>query len=336
MSRAGGLSGREKVPILLIALGQDYSAKILRQLKEEEIEQITLEISNIGMVDHETKEEIVREFYEQCLAQEYISEGGLSYAREVLEKAIGNQKALEIINKLTASLQVRPFDFVRKADPNQLLNFLQYEHPQTLALIFSYLDPAQAAMILSKLPVEKQTEVVARIAMMDRTSPEYIKEVERVLDRKLSSMGLDDFTAVGGIQSIVDILNSSDRGTERHILEALETENSELVDEIRRRMFVFEDVVKLDNRSIQRVLKEVENSELTLALKNATEEVQAAVFSNMSKRLHQMIKEDMEYMGPVRLRDVEDAQQKIVNIIRRLEDAGEIVVARGSEDEVVV
>ncbi|MDR0381183.1 MAG: flagellar motor switch protein FliG [Oscillospiraceae bacterium] len=330
------LSGKEKAAVLLIALGKEHSAKIFKHLRDDEIEQLTLDITNVRRVDSETKEAIIGEFYEQCLAQNYISEGGIDYAREVLERAIGADKALTIINRLTSSLQVRPFDFVRRADPNQLLNFVQNEHPQTIALILSYLDPVMSANVLAKLPIEKQTEVVARIATMDRTSPEYVHEIERVLDKKLSSMGIEDFTVVGGIQSIVDILNAADRGTERHVLEALEVKDSELVDEIRRKMFVFEDIAKLDRRAVQRVLKEVENADLTVALKNATPEVSRMIFENMSKRLQDMIREDMEFMGPVRVRDVEEAQQKIVTIIRRLQDAGEIIVSRGSEDEVIV
>ena len=330
------LSGREKAAILLIALGKDYSSKIFQHLKDEEIEQLTLDITNVRRIDAETKDEIINEFYEECLTQNYISEGGIDYARELLEQSIGSTRALELISRLTSSLQVRPFDFARKTDPNQILNFISNEHPQTIALILSYLEPSTAAAILSKLPNEKQTQVVVRISTMDRTSTEYVREVERILDRKLSSMGVDDFTVVGGIQSIVDILNAADRGTERRVLEELEVDNSDLVDEIRRKMFVFEDIIRLDKRAIQRVLKDVENADLTVALKNATEELRSLIFENMSKRLSEMIREDMEYMGPVRVRDVEDAQQKIVNVIRKLQDAGEIVISRGSEDELIV
>ncbi|MDR1668632.1 MAG: flagellar motor switch protein FliG [Oscillospiraceae bacterium] len=330
------LSGREKAAILLIALGKEYSSKIFRHLKDEEIEQLTLDITNVKRVDGAQKDAIIQEFYEECLTQSYLSEGGIDYARELLEASIGSQRAYELINRLTSSLQVRPFDFARKADPNQILTFMQNEHPQTIALVLSYLEPEMSAAILSKLPIDKQTQVVVRISTMDRTSPEYVREVERILDRKLSSMGMDDFTMVGGIQSIVDILNAADRTTERRVLEELEIENGDLVDEIRRKMFVFEDIIKLDKRAIQRVLKEVENADLTVALKNATDELRGLIFENMSKRLSDMIKEDMEYMGPVRVRDVEDAQQKIVNVIRKLQDAGEIIISRGQEDELVV
>jgi len=332
----GERSGREKAAMFLITLGPEKSAEIFKHLREDEIEQLTLEISNIRTVSPEEKEKVVEEFYQMCLAKEYIAEGGIAYAREILEKALGAQKALDIINKLTVSLQVRPFDFVRKTDPSQLLNFIQKEHPQTIALILAYLNPAQASSVLSALPPEKQADVARRIATLDRTSPEVIKEVERILERNLSSLIMEDYTSAGGIQSIVDILNNVDRGTEKHIMETLELEDMELAEEIRRRMFVFEDILTLDNRSIQRFLHEVDHNQLAIALKGTTDEVREVIFNNMSKRMAEMIKEDIEYMGPVRLKDVEDAQQKIVNIIRKLEDAGEIVISRGGGDEIIV
>lgn len=329
-------TGREKAAMLLISLGPERSAEIFKHLKEEEIEQLTLEIANIRTVTPEEKEKVLEEFYQICLAQEYIAEGGISYAKEILEKALGTQKALDVINKLTVSLQVRPFEFVRKADPAQLLNFIQKEHPQTIALILAYLKPQQAAAVLASLPQDKQADVARRIAMMDRTSPEIIKEVERILEKNLSSLVTEDFTAAGGVQAIVNILNTVDRGTEKYIMETLEIEDTDLAEEIRKRMFVFEDILTLDNRSIQRFLREVDNNLLAVALKGATEEVQKVIYSNMSKRLAEMIREDIEYMGPVRLKDVEEAQQKIVNIIRKLEDAGEIIISRGGGDEIIV
>jgi len=329
-------NGKTKAAMLLISLGPEKSAEIFKHLKEEEIEQLTLEIANIRTVTPEDKERILEEFYQICLAQEYIAEGGIGYAKEILEKALGTQKALEVINKLTVSLQVRPFDFVRKADATQLLNFIQNEHPQTIALILAYLKPQQSSVVLSALPQDKQADVARRIATMDRTSPEVIKEVERVLEKKLSSLVTEDFTAAGGVQSIVDILNNVDRGTEKYIMETLEIEDTDLAEEIKKRMFVFEDVLTLDNRSIQRFLREVDNSQLAIALKGSTEEVQKLIFGNMSKRLAEMIKEDIEFMGPVRLKDVEEAQQKIVTVIRKLEDAGEIVISRGGGDEIIV
>lgn len=329
-------TGREKAAMLLISLGPEKSAEIFKHLKEEEIEQLTLEIANIRTVTPEEKEKVMDEFYQICLAQEYIAEGGIGYAKDILEKALGTQKALDVINKLTVSLQVRPFDFVRKADPSQLLNFIQNEHSQTIALILAYLKPQQSAIVLSALPQDKQADVARRIATMDRTSPEVIKEVERVLEKKLSTLVTEDFTATGGVQAIVDILNSVDRGTEKYIMETLEIEDTDLAEEIKKRMFVFEDILTLDNRSIQRFLREVDNSQLAIALKGSTDEVQKIIFNNMSKRLAEMIKEDLEFMGPVRLKDVEEAQQKIVNVIRKLEDAGEIVISRGGGDEIIV
>ena len=330
------MDGVQKAAVLLIALGPEKSSKIFKHLKEEEIEQLTLEIADTNSVSPQTKEEVLNEFYEICLAQQYIAEGGIGYAKELLEKALGSDKAKDVISKLTASLQVRPFEFIRKTDPAQLLNFIQDEHPQTIALILSYLPASQASSIVSALPPEKQADVARRIAQMDRTSPDVIKQVEKVLERKLSSLVNQDYTIVGGVDSIVEILNSVDRGTEKHIMETLEIEEPELADEIRRKMFVFEDIISLDDRAIQRVLRDVDNNDLALALKGSTEEVQNVIFNNLSKRLAVMIKEDMDFMGPVRMKDVEEAQQKIVNIIRKLEDAGEIVIARGGGDEIIV
>ena len=330
------MDGVEKAATLLIALGPEKSAQIFKHLKEEEIEQLTLEIANTSSVSPQTKEMVLNEFYEICLAQQYIAEGGIGYAKELLEKALGEEKAKSVIGKLTASLQVRPFEFIRKTDPSQLLNFIQDEHPQTIALILSYLPPSQSSLVISSLPPEKQADVAKRIAQMDRTSPDVIKQVEKVLERKLSSLVNQDYTIVGGVDAIVSILNSVDRGTEKHIMETLEVEEPELADEIRKKMFVFEDILSLDDRAIQRVLRDVDNSDLALALKGATEEVQNIILNNLSSRLAVMIKEDMEFMGPVRMKAVEEAQQKIVNIIRTLEDSAEIVIARGGGDEIIV
>ena len=330
------LSGLQKAAILLIALGPERSALIFKHLKEEEIEDLTLEIANTRSVTPQVKEEVINEFYGVCLAQQYIAEGGISYAKELLEKALGNEKALDVIGKLTASLQVKPFEFIRKTEASQLLNFIQDEHPQTIALILSYLNPSQAALIISALPPDRQSDVAKRIAMMDRTSPDVIKEVEKILESKLSSLVNQDYTIIGGVDAVVDILNTVDRSTEKHIMETLEIDEPELADEIRKKMFVFEDILLLDDRAIQRVLRDVDNSDLAIALKGANEEVQNAIFNNLSKRLAVMIREDMEFMGPVRMKDVEEAQQKIVNTIRRLEDAAEIVISRGGGDEIVV
>ena len=329
-------NGIQKAAILLIALGPEKSASIFKHLKEDEIEELTLEIANTRSVSPQTKESVLNEFYQVCLAQQYIAEGGIGYAKELLDKALGSDKAQEVITKLTASLQVRPFEFVRKTDPSKVLNFIQDEHPQTIAMILSYLSPAQSAMILGALTPEKQADVAKRIAKMDRTSPDVIKEVERVLERKLSSLINQDYTIVGGVDAIVGILNTVDRGTEKHIMESLEIEEPELADEIRKKMFVFEDILLLDDRAIQRVLRDVDNNDLAVALKGANEEVQNVIFKNLSKRLAAMIREDMEFMGPVRMKDVEEAQQKIVGIIRKLEDSAEIVISRGGGDEIIV
>ncbi|MBR6390399.1 MAG: flagellar motor switch protein FliG [Lachnospiraceae bacterium] len=330
------MGGLQKAAILLIALGPEKSAMIFKHLKEEEIEELTLEIANTRSITPQIKEDVINEFYQVCLAQQYIAEGGISYAKELLEKSFGEDRAKDVIGKLTASLQVKPFEFIRKTDASQLLNFIQDEHPQTIALILSYLSPAQAALIISALHPDRQADVAKRIAVMDRTSPEVIKEVEKVLESKLSSLVNQDYTIIGGVDSVVEILNTVDRGTEKHIMETLEIEEPELADEIRRKMFVFEDILLLDDRAIQRVLRDVENNDLAISLKGANQEVQNAIFNNLSKRLASMIKEDMEFMGPVRMKDVEEAQQKIVNVIRKLEDSGEIVISRGGGDEIIV
>ena len=328
-------SGVQKAAILLIALGPEKSAAIFKQLKEEEIEELTLAIANTRSVSATVKENILNEFYQICLAQQYIAEGGINYAKELLEKSFGSEKAMDVIGKLTASLQVRPFEFIRKTDASQLLNFIQDEHPQTIALILSYLSPKQAAAIVSAIPPNKQADVAKRIAQMDRTSPDVVQEVEKILERKLASLVNQDYTIIGGVDAIVEILNSVDRGTEKHIMETLEVEEPELADEIRKKMFVFEDILLLDDRAIQRVLRDVDNNDLAIALKGSNEEVQNVIFNNQSKRLATMIKEDMEFMGPVRMKDVEEAQQKIVNIIRKLEESGEIVISRGGGDEII-
>ena len=335
-STTNELSGLQKAAILLITLGPERSSTIFKHLKEDEIEELTLEIANTRSITPQMKEEVLEEFYQICLAKQYIEEGGIAYAKELLEKTFGAELARDVIGKLTASLQVKPFEFVRKTDASQLLNFIQDEHPQTIALVMSYLSAAQSALILSALPPERQADVARRIALMDRTSPDVIKEVEKVLESKLSSLVNQDYTIIGGVDAVVDILNSVDRGTEKHIMETLEIEEPELADEIRKKMFVFEDILLLDDRAIQRVLRDVDNNDLAISLKGANEEVQNAIFNNLSKRLGVMIKEDMEFMGPVRMKDVEEAQQKIVNIIRKLEDSAEIVISRGGGDEIVV
>lgn len=329
------LTGRQKAAILLISLGSELSAQIFKHLQEDEIEQLALEIANIREVPSEKRDEVYQEFFQMCVANEYISQGGIEYARELLEKTLGSQKAVEIIGRLTASLQVRPFDFVRKVDPGQLLNFIQGEHPQTIALIIAYLEPEQAGAILSALPPDQQTDVARRLAIMDRTSPEILKEVEKVLERRFSSLVSQDYASAGGIKSLVEILNRVDRTTEKTIIDALEVQDPELAEEIKKLMFVFEDIVQLDDHAVQLVLREVDSHDLALALKGAGEGVMSKIERNMSKRAAQILKEDIEYMGAVRLRDVEDAQQRIVAIIRKLEEQGQIIISRGEEEIIV-
>jgi len=335
-SKKTQLTGRQKAAIFLVSLGSDVSSEIFKHLREDEIEQLTFEIARLDKIEPDDKDRVLQEFQEMMMAQEFISQGGIDYARDVLERALGTQKAIDIVNRLTSSLQVRPFDFIRRTDPSHLLNFIQGEHPQTIALILAYLDPQKAASILAELPHNVQADVARRIAEMKRTSPDVLREVERVLERKLSTLASEDFTQAGGIDAVVEILNQVDRGTEKIIIEALEEEDPELAEEIKKRMFVFEDIVLLDDRSIQKVLREVDSQELAKALKGVDAEVQEKIFRNMSKRAAQLLREDMDFMGPIRLRDVEESQQKIVNIIRKLEDAGEIVIARAGEEELVV
>ncbi|MGY4689819.1 flagellar motor switch protein FliG [Salibacterium sp. K-3] len=330
------LTGKQKAAMLLISLGPDVSAQVYKYLSEEEIEKLTLEISNVRKVDSSTKENVLDEFHQIAVAQDYISQGGIGYAKSVLEKALGEDDAMQIINRLTSSLQVKPFDFARKADPSQILNFIQNEHPQTIALILSYLESEQAGQILSELPQEVQADVAKRIAVMDSTSPEIVNEVENILEQKLSATVTQDYTEAGGIEAVVEVLNGVDRSTERTILDSLEIQDPELAEEIKKRMFVFEDIVTLDNRSIQRVIRDVENEDLQLSLKVASDEVKELVFNNMSQRMADTFRDEMEFMGPVRLRDVEESQTRIVAVIRRLEESGEIVIARGGGDDIIV
>lgn len=331
------LSGLDKCAILLISLGPGVAARVLEQLTHQEIERISLEIAMRTSVPPEERDQVLQEFFQMAVAKQYIQSGGLDYARDILERALGSQKAMEVIHRLTASLQVRPFDFVRKTDPAQLISFIQNEHPQAIALILAYLHPEQASVVLSALPPERQADVARRLAIMDRTSPEVLKEVERVLQRKLSSLVNQDYTAAGGIEAVVEVLNRVDRTTEKAIMETLAVQDPTLTEEIKKRMFMFEDLVDLDNRSVQRVLREVDlGRDLPLALKVASEEVKKKVMANISKRAAENLKEAMDYLGPVRLRDVEEAQSKIVAIIRRLEEDGEIIISRGGGDEVVV
>lgn len=331
------LTGIQKAALLFITIGPEAASGIMKKLPENEIQKITYEIANITTVSSEQRQEILSEFLEINKAKDYLVEGGLDYARTVLSKALGTQRANEILEKITEATQVnRPFAIARKADAAQLLNVINYEHPQTIALILCYLQSDKAAQILSGLDDEVQSEVAYRIATMSTTSPLVLKEIEKVLDSKLSSIVRSETTVLGGIETLVDILNQADRTTEKNITECLEIEDPELADKIKSSMFVFEDIITLDDVAIQRILREVESSDLTLALKGSSEEVAEAVFRNQSKRAAASLKEDIEFLGPVRLTDVEKAQQNIVSIIRRLDDAEEIVISRGGEDAIIV
>ncbi len=330
------LNGRQKAAILLIAMGKEASSKIFKHLPEEEIDQLTLSIANINKVDSKEKEEVLKEFHEMCIVQDYLAMGGINYAQDVLESALGKDRAMQIIQRLTTQLQVKPFDFARRVDAVQIYQFLQNEHPQTIALVLAHLEPQQASVILSSLPGELQSDVARRIALLEQASPEVIKEVEHILEQNLAATIRQDYSVVGGIDAIVGILNGVDRGTEKIILEDLGTKDLSLVEEIKKRMFIFEDIIKLDRRAIQRVIQEVENQDLLLALKAASPEVKKVIMENMSKRMAETFEEEMQYLGPVRVKDVEEAQGRIVSVIRRLEDSGEIVVARGGNDGILI
>jgi len=334
--RGKGLKGREKAAVLLVSLGPEVASKIYKNLDESTIEMLTMEIAGLRKIQSSQREEVLREAQELLLAKEYMTQGGVDYAKKLLEASLGPERAQEILRRITASLQVRPFDFIRQTDPQQILAFVQNEHPQTIALIISYMEPKQAAQVMGGLPPNLQVEVAKRIASMERVTPEVLREVERVLERKVSTVLSQDFTIAGGLDALVAIINNADRATERNIMEKLEEEDPELAEEVKKRLFVFEDILGLDDRSLQRVLRDVDMKDVALALKGASEALREKFFKNLSKRAVEMLKEDMEYMGPVRVRDVEEAQQKIVNVIRALEEAGEIVIARGGEEELIV
>lgn len=329
-------SGVRKASVLLLTLGSDKAANILKHMNDEDIERLTLELAKLEKVSDNEKKSVLEEFVTNFKAREFMASGGIEYARDMLERAVGAEKALEILEKLTSNLQVKPFDFLKKSDPMQLVNVLQNEHPQTIALILCYLNPKQAAQVIGSLPENLKAEVVKRIAMLDKANPEVVREVERVLERKVSAFVTQDFAQVGGLDTVVEFMNSLDRSTEKAILDKLSETDPELAEEIRRHMFVFEDVVKLDDRSVQMVLREVDTKDLSKALKGASEDIMNKIANNLSKRAGQLLKEEIEFMGPLRVVDVEEAQQKIVNVIRRLEESGEIFIARGGGEELIV
>lgn len=336
MAKGDKLTGIQKAAILFITLGPDASSGILKKLPEKDIQKIIYEIANITSVKSDQKQIILDEFMEMNKAKDFILEGGIEYAKNLLSKALGSQKAKDILDKVMEETQrYRPFAILRKADATQLLNVIVNEHPQTIALIMCYMQADKAAQIMAALPLDLQSEVSYRIATMNNISPMVIKEIENVLNGKLSSVIRTDTTVVGGVESLVDILNQVDRTTEKNITEGLEREDGELAEQIKNSMFVFEDIITLDDVSIQRFLREIDAKDLSLALKGCSEEVTNIIFKNQSKRAAVSLREDMEFLGPVRLMDVEKAQQKIVGVLRRLDEAGEIVLSRGGENAIV-
>lgn len=330
------LSNRQKAAVILTILGPDISGKVIRHLDEEQVEVLSIELARLEKIAPEQRQKIIDEFYEIALAQDYIAEGGLDHAKQVLVNAFGAEKADSIVRRVVTAMQVVPFDFLRKADPSQILSFIQEEHPQTIALILAWLPAGSAADILGKLPGELRADVAGRIAMMDQTPPDVIRRVEQVLEKKVSSVLSQDMTQAGGPKALVDLLNRVDRSTERFILDGLMDTNPELAEAVKNMMFVFEDIVQLDDRAVQAVLREVDTRELATALKGVNPEVQQKIYKNMSERAVAMLKEDMEFMGPVRMKVVEESQQKVVAVIRRLEESGDIVLSRGDEEQMLV
>jgi flagellar motor switch protein FliG len=330
------LNNRQKAAVILMVLGPDLSGKIVRHFDEEQIEQLSLELARLDKVTPDQREHIINEFYELAIAQDFIAEGGVEHARRLLESAFGDSRAQEIVGRVIEAMQVVPFEFLKKADPGQVLSFIQDEHPQTIALILAYMPMNSAAMVLSKLSTELRADVAARIAMMDQTPPEVIRRVEAVLEKKLSTVLSQEMTQAGGPKALVDLLNRVDRSTERLIIDSLTESNEELAETVKNMMFVFEDIVQLDDRAVQSILREVDMKDLATALKGTSPEVQDKICRNMSERAMSMLKEDMEFMGPVRLKIVEESQQKIVAVIRKLEESGDLVIGRSGEEEVLV
>ncbi|MEW6607994.1 MAG: flagellar motor switch protein FliG [bacterium] len=326
------LTGPQKAAILMVALGSEISSEVFKYLREDEMESLTMEIANLPKISPEQREQVMNEFHQIMTAQRFILQGGVDYAKELLKRSLGEEKAQELIDKLLS--QKKPFEFMRKVDPVQLLTTIQSEHPQTVALVLAYLPPERASVILGELPSEIQADVVRRLAVMERGSPEALQKVETILHTKLAAFTTTTKgkeARIGGVDSVVDMLNQVERDVERTVLEGVGEQDPELAEEIRKRMFTFEDITRLDDRSAQRVLREVDIRELAMALKGASDTAKDMVFKNMPKRAAAMLKEEIEFLGPVRARDVEEAQQKVINVIRQLEDSGEIVVARGGK-----
>jgi flagellar motor switch protein FliG len=334
--RGQELSGLRKAAVFLLSLDQELAATVLSGLEKDEIETLSLEIARIRNIEKSERDVVLEEFYHLELAQKYVAQGGLAYAKALLEKSLSPNDAAKVLETLEHSIRSVPFNFLRKAEAENLLTFIQDEHPQTIALILSHLTPAKGSEILKGLPAEKQVEVIKRIATMEHTSPEVINQVERALEKRLAAIVTQEFQEAGGIESVAEMLNVTDRSTEKTILENLEEEDAELVEQIKKLMFVFEDILKVNDRGIQALLKEVDNEELALSLKTASPELREKIFRNMSDRATELIKEEMDYMGPVRLSDVEAAQQTIVDVVRRLEETGDVIIHGRGEGEVIV
>jgi flagellar motor switch protein FliG len=330
------LAGLRKAAILLVQMGRDEAAKVLSHMKESEVEEITAEIVRLGSVETDIADEVLEEFHDMATAHKYAGQGGMDFAKDVLEASLGRDRAYEIVGRLNTAFMDVPFGFLAQADPRQVLSFVQDEHPQTIALVLAHLSAIQASQILSGLAADLQADVAHRIAVMDRTSPDIIRQVEQTLERKLSSvLQPGDLSQVGGLDPLVEIINRADRATERLILEGLSGRNPELAEEIRSKMFMFEDITSLDDRSIQLVLRQVETNDLATALKGVREEVRQKVMRNLSERAAENLADEIEMLGPVRLRTVEESQAKIVQAIRTLEESGQIVIRRGDDDEFV-
>ena len=326
----------QKAAAVVVSLGADKASKIYKQLNESDIEKLTIEVARLGHISPEQMEEILDEFYKTCLTQKVVTDGGMEYARAVLEKAFGESTAQTLLERLAKSLKTRPFEFVRKSNVRNLISFLQHERPQTIALILSYADPDQASMVISELPKEKQIKVVESIAKMESASPDAIKIVEASLKKKFESvLTTADFTTIGGIDYIADVMNHMDRANEKYIFDELGKENEELADTIRKKMFVFEDIVSMDNRSIQRFIRECDVKDIVYDLKGSDDKIKEIVFANVSTRMAESIRSDLEITVNVRLRDVEEAQQRIVGVIRRLEEAGELIIVKSGKDEII-
>ena len=331
------LAGLTKAAILLISLEPECAAALMKQLDADTIEEISREIAQLDRVGWDTRGKVMEEYYNLALASQYVKQGGIMFAKTLLEKVLAPEAAVRVLRVIEHQVHKQPFSFLAKTDAENLTTFIQDEHPQTIALILSHLTMVKASEVLASLPLDKQIEVVTRVAHMDNTNPEVIKEVEKGLELRLSGLVSQTYQKAGGVESVAEMLNNADRTTEKGILEALEAQDPDLVEQIRRLMFVFEDVVLVDDRGIQTVLKEIENDDLSLALKTASGELAEKIFRNMSERAADLIKEEMEYMGPVRVSDVETAQQKIVDVVRRLEDSGDLIISgRGGEKEMIV